>query len=428
MRKAVFLTLAVLFGPAAYLFAQPHPQDSIILESKTVYPGAHPGSATDTAAYVYLKVYITNKDSLSAIHVALIERSFSGGAYMTLAHPRTFNGVVSRLTNTLNGSVFTAMSKYNSTSPDSVLIAGLFDPLNDATVEPPNLTRKPFWEIKFDTVFNHPGTIELGTGVVVNPSGFTNTVPDDLPVNFVKSVITVFTNLPGPPDPRDSIILETKKVASIIGAAGGVRVKVYITNKDSLWGMALALEEKSTSGGAYMLFSHPRTYSGVVARLTNTLTNGVVNFDGYNSSSPDRCAISGFGDPLNPAAIEPPNSARKAVWEFKFDTVFNSAGTVEFDTAEYVLATGFSTAGGLALNVNSLKSVVTVVTNPLKGDLNLDGEVRPSDVVWELQCVFLGEIPPAGRARCDLNCDGQATAADVAVFLTYKFLTLVWPC
>jgi len=259
MRRAVVLTLAILFWPGVCLFAQPDPRDSIILESKAVIPGAHPEDATDTAAYAYIKIYITNKDTLTYISLALIEKSVSGGAYMTLGWPRNFNGVVSRLANTLEGSLVFNFSRYHSNSPDSIRVAGVFDPLDPGSLEPPNAVRKAFYEIKFDTVLNGAGTIELDTGTIVQRTTFTNTVPVDVPVNFVKST-------------------------------------------------------------------------------------------------------------------------------------------------------------------------VTVVTNPLKGDLNLDGEVRPADVIWELYCVYLGDTPPAGRSACDVNCDGQATPADVAVFLTYKFITLVWPC
>jgi hypothetical protein len=254
IRWAALLVLLLL---AASAVAQmPDPRDSIILESKTVYPGAHPGSSSDTAAYVYVRMWITNKDSLTFVNVALIERSTSGGAYMTLAHPRNFNGVINRLTNTLGAWGLFGFSRYNSISPDSFKFAGGFSPLDDATKEPPNAVRKALYEIKFDTVFNTEGTIEIDTGRVVQSTAFTNTVPHDLKVNFVKAVITV----------------------------------------------------------------------------------------------------------------------------------------------------------------------------ERKGDLNLDGVVSPADVVLELNCVYLGTVPPAGFSKCDVNCDGEITPADVAVFLNYKFVTLVWPC
>ncbi len=257
MRNLAVTILLLFFGFAALAQAQPHPQDSIILESKTVYPGAHPGGASDTAAYVYLKVYITNKDSLTAVALSLEELSLTGGAYLILGRPRTFNGVVSSYTSTLQGSKILNALNYHSNSPDSFSVVGLYDPLNPFSIEPANAARKPFWEIKFDSVWSNPGTVELdSTRVAGSPSGFASTALQDVRVHFAKSVVTV---LP-------------------------------------------------------------------------------------------------------------------------------------------------------------------------KGDLNLNGEVRPSDVILELRCVFLGDIPPAGFSACDLNCDGQATAADVAVFLTYKFLTLIWPC
>ncbi len=193
------LIIAVLLaGLAAAALAQPDPRDSIILESKTVAPGAHPGSASDTAAYVYLRVWITNKDSLTFVTLALIERTRSGGAYIILGRPRYFNGMASRLTSTLvqtfplppiipppPGLV------YNSESPDSFLVGAFFDPLQPATIEPPNAVRKALWDIKFDSVWSNPGTVEFDTGRVVQSTSFTNTVPVDMPVHFVKSVITV---------------------------------------------------------------------------------------------------------------------------------------------------------------------------------------------------------------------------------------------
>ena len=196
MRKAVLLTLGVFLWTQAILLAQPDPRDSIIIESKKSAPGAYPGAATDTAAYLYLKVFITNRDSLTSMTLALVERSTSGGAYAILGRPRTFKGVASRLTTTLGGSLVLNAGTgtgngYNSASPDSFLIAAVYDNLDPANFEPPNAVRKAFWEIKFDSVLNKPGTFELDAGRVVQPSGFTNMVPKDLPVNFVKGVVTV---------------------------------------------------------------------------------------------------------------------------------------------------------------------------------------------------------------------------------------------
>jgi hypothetical protein len=57
-----------------------------------------------------------------------------------------------------------------------------------------------------------------------------------------------------------------------------------------------------------------------------------------------------------------------------------------------------------------------------RGDLNNDGFLTPSDVVLELNLVFLNQIPPAGSAEGDVNCDGQLTPADVVLLLNKVFL------
>lgn len=210
------IAIALLLVAASMAFAQAaDPRDSMILESKTVAPGADPGSATDTGAYVYIKVYITNKDSLVAWSLAAVERSTSGGAYMTLARPRNTQGILTLLTSTIGYSYVINTTRYNSTSPDSFLIAGFFDPMDPATIEPPNLARKLFRELKFDTVLNSVGTIELDTATVGGQTTrFTNGVNGvytDLPVNFVKSVVTVALkgdlNLDGGLTPADAVLM-----------------------------------------------------------------------------------------------------------------------------------------------------------------------------------------------------------------------------
>jgi hypothetical protein len=118
--KVLSFMLFLLFPAPGW--ALPDPRDSIILESKTVSPGAHPGSSSDTAAYVYLKVWITNKDALSGIFLNYEEKSLSGGAYLVVAHPRDFEGTVSRLTTKLPTG-YASYSGYNSQSPDTGALA-----------------------------------------------------------------------------------------------------------------------------------------------------------------------------------------------------------------------------------------------------------------------------------------------------------------
>lgn len=108
MNKIAVLCLGVLLasiwgcsrpptGPEAsyiaWLHTVPSPGDSIIIESKTLTV------STGVPAAV-VRVFITNKDTLTAYTLALVERSRSGGAYMTLSHPRNFDGVVTPLTGT----------------------------------------------------------------------------------------------------------------------------------------------------------------------------------------------------------------------------------------------------------------------------------------------------------------------------------------
>ena len=429
MKKLLVSLLLAILGTAVLAQAQPDPRDSIIIESKNAEPGYNGAFPGDTAAYVYLKVWITNKDSLTEVSLALIERTIAGSAYMTLGAPKTFDGIVNRYTNTL-GQKEADSSGYNNSSPDSFRVAGFFDPLNPATIEPPNSVRKLFWELKFDSVRNSSGVVELDTGRVIQGTFFTNTVPADLPVHFVKSQVRVGSQYVL--DPRDSIILESKTVnpgarsGATADTAAYVYLKVYITNRDTLTAISLSLWETSTSGGAYMTLGWPRNFNGTVSRLTNTLAGSLVFFGArYHSNSPDSFYIAGVFDPLDPGTHEPPNAVRKPFWEIKFDTVKANLGTIEFDSGRTTSSTGFTNTIPRDIAVNFVKSIVTV---GLKGDLNFDGAVSPADVVLELQCVYLGDIPPAGQSACDLNCDGQVTAADFTAMLNYKYLTGVWPC
>ncbi len=85
-----------LFATSQTFAQTPDPRDSVILESKTVNPGVGKPAAR-------VRVSITNKDTLSIVNLALVERSLTGGAYMTLAWPRDIDSVVTPLTTTLNG-------------------------------------------------------------------------------------------------------------------------------------------------------------------------------------------------------------------------------------------------------------------------------------------------------------------------------------
>jgi len=178
-------------------FAAPDPRDSVIIESKTVEPVVGKPATR-------VRVYITNKDSLAGFSLALVERSISGGAYLTLAWPRTFDSVVTSLTSTLQGFKALNAQRYDGVSPDTLLMGGIYNG-SPETAEPPNLTRKPFWEIRFDTIRSSAGSIELDSALIVYGSGynlhanrtdFVDKYANTVSPNFVKGIVIV--EIPAP--------------------------------------------------------------------------------------------------------------------------------------------------------------------------------------------------------------------------------------
>ena len=190
--KTLWVALILLFGTSLAFSQPPDPRDSVILESKTVAPGAHPGALNDTASYLYVKVFITNKDSLTYLYLPLEVTSTAGGAYAIAARPRNFFGVVNPLANTLRYNVYSSFSDYDGNSPDIFAVGAGFTFDVPNSIEPPNAARKAVWELKFDTVRTALGTFELdSTRLGGQHVFFSNTVPQDFPVNFLKSAITV---------------------------------------------------------------------------------------------------------------------------------------------------------------------------------------------------------------------------------------------
>lgn len=61
-------------------------------------------------------------------------------------------------------------------------------------------------------------------------------------------------------------------------------------------------------------------------------------------------------------------------------------------------------------------------------DLNSDGQLTATDVVLELNAVFLGNDPPAPFNASDLNGDGVRTASDVVMELNAVFLGIGAHC
>ncbi len=221
-------------------------------------------------------------------------------------------------------------------------------------------------------------------------------------------------------DPRDSVILESKVVYPGVGAPVTL-LRVYITNKDTLTNVTLTLVEKSLSGSAYMTLSHPRNFNGVVHRLTSTLGSGFnsLNLVRYNSASPDTFALAAFYDPLNAASAEPPNPARKALWDIKFDTVRADTGRILFDSTRIVdgtvkIFTQFFNKQLRTLKVNFAKGIVTVPNQeaPCPAlNVKRDAVLDLADIVGLLNCVFLGTG----------DCPESRTASDVVILINAVF-------
>lgn len=171
-------------------WAQIDPRDSVILESKAIAPSTNPPDAA-----VLMGVWITNKDTLSEFQLPLDESSLSGGAYLLLAYPRSFSGVVNPQITTLQWTTSLASNLYDGVSPDRFTIIGDYNPGDLTTAEPPNAARKLFWQIKFDTAtISSPSGQVLFDSIRNNPSArieFHDLVGTKHRVNFIPSIFTI---------------------------------------------------------------------------------------------------------------------------------------------------------------------------------------------------------------------------------------------
>jgi len=65
----------------------------------------------------------------------------------------------------------------------------------------------------------------------------------------------------------------------------------------------------------------------------------------------------------------------------------------------------------------------------IRGDLNEDLAVNSADIVYQINYVFLGILPPENRLEAaDLNCDGALGPADLVLLLNFVFLSSLPPC
>ncbi|HXF49603.1 MAG TPA: T9SS type A sorting domain-containing protein [Verrucomicrobiae bacterium] len=193
----LIISIFIFAALAATAVAQPDPQDSIILESKTVDTAL---TGTGGTSVFFMRVNITNRDSLAFLTLSLRESTVNGTAYVLLNRTAggtlNFTSMVTPMTGTLRFFGSVNVSQYNDNSPDRFLLAAGFDGSDPSTIEPPNATRKEVWQIRFrhSSGFDSIGIVRFDSTRVANlPCTFTNTVPADLPVNFVAGQCTVLT-------------------------------------------------------------------------------------------------------------------------------------------------------------------------------------------------------------------------------------------
>jgi hypothetical protein len=189
-KRILTLLVGLLLVVPALAWGQANPQDSMILESKTV------GSGLNAPNAVLLKLAITNRDSLTFMTWASTEYTLAGTAYMLFNNGpgttgRTYANLINPLTGTLRFFAATNFTAYNDGSPDRFLIAAGFDPADPSTIEPPNAARKDVWEARFKAT-SGLGQVIFDTGTVNSlKNTFTNTAPADFPVNYVPGIVTI---------------------------------------------------------------------------------------------------------------------------------------------------------------------------------------------------------------------------------------------
>ena len=201
MRSALLAVMILGASATSWGMDAPDPRDSIILESKTVAPGlsGHPAFS--------LKVYITNKDTVAILTLALRESTITGTGYAVLDSMGNggdpdgwaLSDCVTFLKKTLNGNPAENFSDYDGKSPDRFLVAATFSPTSTnpfRQAEPTNVTRSAIWELKFMSTTKSPGVVQIDTTKLSVATLFTvirNGGRDvrDVPVNFVKSLITI---------------------------------------------------------------------------------------------------------------------------------------------------------------------------------------------------------------------------------------------
>lgn len=204
-------------------------------------------------------------------------------------------------------------------------------------------------------------------------------------------------------------------------------VTISISNSDTLQAISLPLIIRSVSGGAWGKMVLP--YDSAVHFVgpvdsTDTLGNRRVNTQGVDETSPDSALIGLVtaeppGDWLLPGPMRP-----IVTIALHTDSIY---GTFEIDSGRILDSRLFFVDDQIQKIFPAfIKGIETV--QPLKGDLNGDGELTSADVVLLLNLAFLGILPPEDPALGDMNCDGVVNAPDVVLLLNLVFLGSEPPC
>jgi hypothetical protein len=175
--------------------------DSIIIESRAVAAGL---SATPPDTAFELKVYVTNKDTITYMVLALRVTTFSGTGYAVLTDDgtgfRDFVDVVRPLNSALDRATFFDAPGYDEASPDSFLAGGGWNPTPSfprARSEAPNAVRDDIWSLRFKQTTAASGCVLFDTVTWSQPTGFAVIQYNpgftivDVPVNFVAGIVDV---------------------------------------------------------------------------------------------------------------------------------------------------------------------------------------------------------------------------------------------
>jgi hypothetical protein len=74
------------------------------------------------------------------------------------------------------------------------------------------------------------------------------------------------------------------------------------------------------------------------------------------------------------------------------------------------------------------ETVTWTATSTLPGDCNANGQTTSADIIYLVNYVFKGNVPPVVPTHGDVNCDGVTTSADIIHLVNYVFKGGVPPC